>query len=391
MEALFEKQQRLLAATDTNFVRYKFHDIQWSAKMLALVGPRGVGKTTLFLQRIKLHHDVSDTLYVSADGTYFATHTLLGLADSFYKHGGKNLYIDEVHKYRNWSQELKEIYDSYPSLNVAFTGSSVLDITKGSADLSRRAPIYKMQGLSFREYLHIVHGIEVPIHSLDDIIQNKISMPGVAHPLPLFEAYLKNGYYPFGQDPAFDLELEELINKTIEVDIPNYADMNMATTQKLKQLLGIIAKSVPFKPVNKTLAEWIGVSRNDIGEHFVLLERAGLIAQLRDATGGIRGLGKTEKMYLDNPNLIYIYAFASGNADKGNLRETFFFNQMRVNHDVMSSKKGDFIIGDMTFEVGGRNKTQKQVRELDKAYIVKDDIEYGHGNVVPLWAFGLNY
>ncbi|MCF0200069.1 MAG: AAA family ATPase, partial [Bacteroidales bacterium] len=144
MEALFEKQQRLLAATDTNFVRYKFHDIQWSAKMLALVGPRGVGKTTLFLQRIKLHHDVSDTLYVSADGTYFATHTLLGLADSFYKHGGKNLYIDEVHKYRNWSQELKEIYDSYPSLNVAFTGSSVLDITKGSADLSRRAPIYKM-------------------------------------------------------------------------------------------------------------------------------------------------------------------------------------------------------------------------------------------------------
>lgn len=389
MDTLFEKQQRLLAATSTGFLRYKYHDIPWDTRMLALIGPRGVGKTTMFLQHIKMTHDLNDTLYVVADSTYFTTHTLLELADRFYKYGGKNLYIDEVHKYSNWSQELKEIYDSYPSMKIAFTGSSVLDITKGSADLSRRAPVYHMQGLSFREYLQIAHGISVPAHTLEEIVHNKLSLAGMEHPLVYFSEYLKRGYYPFGNDPAYDIELEELINKTIEVDIPSYADMSITTSRKLKMLLGIISRSVPFKPVNKTLSELIGISRNDISDYFILMERAGLIAQLRDATGGIRGLGKTEKIYLDNPNLINVLAANASNV--GNIRETFFFNQMRVNNDVVSSKHGDFIISDKTFEVGGRNKKQKQVRDIPNSYIVKDDIEYGHGNVIPLWAFGLNY
>lgn len=389
MEALFETQKRILANTDTRFLRYIYKDIKWNSRMLALVGPRGVGKTTLFLQHIKLHHKPEDTLYVSTDSTYFTTHTLLELVDRFYKNGGKNLFLDEIHKYGRWSQELKEIYDSYPTLRIAFTGSSVLDITKGVADLSRRAPVYKMQGLSFREYLFMFHNLSVPVHTLSDLLDNKISLPGVEHPLPLFADYLRKGYYPFGQDPAFGMELEELINKTLEVDIPNYVNMNMGMVRKLKQLLGIIAQSVPFKPVHTTLAGLTGISRNDIAEHFVLLERAGLIGQLRNATGGIRGLGKIEKMYLDNPNLIY--ALAPENANTGNLRETFFFNQMRVNNGVISSKSSDFTINNMTFEVGGAHKKQKQIAGLKDAYIVKDDIEYGHGNIIPLWAFGLNY
>lgn len=389
MEALFETQKRILANTDTRFLRYIYKDIKWNSRMLALVGPRGVGKTTLFLQHIKLHHKPEDTLYVSTDSTYFTTHTLLELVDRFYKNGGKNLFLDEIHKYGRWSQELKEIYDRYPTLHIAFTGSSVLDITKGVADLSRRAPVYKMQGLSFREYLFMFHNLSVPVHTLSDLLDNKISLPGVEHPLPLFADYLRKGYYPFGQDPAFGMELEELINKTLEVDIPNYVNMNMSMVRKLKQLLGIIAQSVPFKPVHTTLAGLTGISRNDIAEHFVLLERAGLIGQLRNATGGIRGLGKIEKMYLDNPNLIY--ALAPEKANTGNLRETFFFNQMRVNNDVISSKSSDFTINNMTFEVGGSHKKQKQIAGLKDAYIVKDDIEYGHGNIIPLWAFGLNY
>ena len=389
MDTLFEKQQRLLDFVSTDFVRYKYDEIAWNSRMLALIGPRGVGKTTMFLQHIKMHHNIADTLYVMADSTYFTTHTLLELADKFYKHGGKNLYIDEIHKYTNWSRELKEIYDSYPTLKLAFTGSSVLDITKGVADLSRRAPVYHMQGLSFREFLRIAHGIVVPQHSLDQILSNNISLPGVEHPLPLFEEYLKKGYYPFGTDVAFELELEEIVNKTIEVDIPYYAEMNMGTARKLKQLLGVISKSVPFKPVKKTLAEIIGVSRNDISDHFILLERAGLIAQLRDATGGIRGLGKVEKVYLDNTNLAYM--LAPNDSDTGNIRETFFNNQMRVKHDVISSNKGDFKIDGYTFEVGGRKKGQKQIAGIENAFVVKDNIESGSGNIIPLWAFGLNY
>ena len=389
METLFEKQQRLLDFVSTDFVRYKYDEIAWNSRMLALIGPRGVGKTTMFLQHIKMHHNIADTLYVMADSTYFTTHTLLELADKFYKHGGKNLYIDEIHKYTNWSRELKEIYDSYPTLKLAFTGSSVLDITKGVADLSRRAPVYHMQGLSFREFLRIAHGIVVQQHSLDQILSNNISLPGVEHPLPLFEEYLKKGYYPFGTDVAFELELEEIVNKTIEVDIPNYAEMNMGTARKLKQLLGVISKSVPFKPVKKTLAEIIGVSRNDISDYFILLERAGLIAQLRDATGGIRGLGKVEKVYLDNTNLAYM--LAPNDSDTGNIRETFFNNQMRVKHDVISSNKGDFKIDGYTFEVGGRKKGQKQIAGIENAFVVKDNIESGSGNIIPLWAFGLNY
>lgn len=379
----------LLNYTSLSFKMYKFKEIGAHKRMFGIVGPRGVGKTTMILQYIKEHLNISETLYVSADNMYFSTHSLIGLADRFVKQNGRNLFIDEVHKYKNWSQELKQIYDTMPELTVGFTGSSVLDIYKGAADLSRRAPIYEMQGLSFREYLHLFHDIEASTYTLDDILKGEVRIPGTDHPLPLFNDYLRRGYYPFGLDAAFEIELQQVINQTMETDIPTYAEMNVSTGKKLKQLLAIIAESVPFKPNASKLAEMIGISRNSLSDYLYYIERAGMIAQVKDTTGGIRGLGKTEKIYLDNTNIAY--NLGRDNVNIGNIRETFFYNQMRVNNPVIASKVSDFEINGITFEIGGRKKGQKQIDGLEHAYIVKDDIEYGYGNVIPLWMFGLNY
>lgn len=388
MQKLQEFFRRKLQETPLDFVRYKYADIHWQARMFGLVGPRGVGKSTMLLQHIKRELDPAVTLYVSADHLYFADHTLVDLADTFVKMGGRHLFIDEIHKYAQWSRELKQIYDTYSDLQVGFTGSSVLDILKGEADLSRRAPIYEMQGLSLREYLALFHGLSVPVYPLEAILRHEVELP-VPHPLPLFADYLRRGYYPFGRDVDFETELLQVVTQTMEADIPQYAQMNVSAGRKLKQLLVVVAKSVPFKPVAQKLAETSGISRNLIGDYLYYIERAGMIAQLRDDTGGIRGLGKTEKLYLDNPNIIY--ALSSAEAEIGNVRETFFFNQMRVRHDVVASRLADFRIDGRDFEVGGRKKGQRQVASAAEGYVVKDDIEYGYGNIIPLWHFGLTY
>ena len=389
MEQLYQTSRLLVKSVDTLFVRYLYDRIKWNGRMLGIVGPRGVGKTTMLLQHIKMCLPIERTLYASADNLYFVDHSLVELASAFVKQGGVHLIIDEVHKYEGWSLELKQIYDTLPDLQLIFTGSSILDIYKGVSDLSRRAPIYEMQGLSFREYLQLFHNIKVPVFSLNEVLSHKTEIPGVAHPLPLFADYLKKGYYPFGRDEDYERELEQVINQTMEVDIPQYAMMNVSTGRKLRQLLVVISKSVPFKPVMTKLASLIGVSRNQLGDYLLYMERAGMIAQLRDDTGGIRGLGKVEKVYIDNTNLAYV--LGNNATDIGNLRETFFFNQMRVNHDVVSSDKADFIIDGRTFEVGGRKKGQRQIADVVEGYVVKDDIEVGYLNVVPLWNFGLCY
>ena len=389
MEQLYEFFTRKLKSTPTDFLRYKYNQIKWQGRFWGLVGPRGVGKSTMLLQYIKLHLNIKDTLYVSADQLYFSEHKLVELADHFVKMGGKHLFIDEIHKYEGWSRELKQIYDSYDDLQVVISGSSILDIYKGLADLSRRVPIYHMQGLSFREYLRLFHQIETPVYSLEDILVHKAVIPGVEHPLPLFQDYLRRGYYPFGKDEEFEMELLQVITQTMEVDIPQHLLANISLGRKLKSLLLVVAKSVPFKPVMQRLADATGISRNDIPSYLIYMERAGMIAQLRDATGGLRGLGKVEKLYLDNTNLIY--ALSPDKADIGNVRETFFMNQTRVANEVISSPISDFEIDGRTFEIGGRKKGQKQIQDAAEGYIVKDDLENGYANTIPLWAFGLNY
>lgn len=379
----------VLQQTVSAFHRYMYSQVSWQTRMFGLVGPRGVGKSTMILQYIKEHRDSHKMFYASADHLYFSSHTLVELVDEFAKEGGEQIFIDEIHKYENWSRELKQIYDSHPDIKVGFTGSSVLDIYKGYADLSRRAPIFMMQGLSFREYLSLFHQIEVPTYTLKDIIEQKAKLPGINHPLPLFRDYLMRGYYPFATESDFELRLRQVINQTMEVDIPLYAKMNVSTGRKLKKLLAVISQSVPFKPVMDSIATIIGVSRNVLPDYFLYMEQAGMIGQLRDDTGGIRGLGKVDKVYLDNATIAYLLGGKS--ADIGNIRETFFYNQMRVTTDVISSRLSDFEIDGKTFEVGGKKKGKKQISGASEGYVVRDDIEYGSGNILPLWAFGLTY
>ena len=373
------------------FKRYNYDKLPWEARLVGLMGPRGVGKSTLILQHIKSKspEEQAKSLYVSADHSYFTTSTLIETANQFVREGGEWLYIDEVHKYEGWSQELKQIYDSHPGLHVFFTGSSILDIIDGEADLSRRAILFDMQGLSFREYLEMFHGIKTPIRSLEDILNGKTEIEGLQHPIPLFNQYLRVGYYPFSKEGFFQQRLQQVIRLTMEVDIPQYANMSPATGKKLRRMLSIIASNVPYKPEATGLANEIKVSRNDIPTYLLYMEKAGMIGQLRDETGGMRGLGKTEKVYLDNTNIIY--ALSGENANIGNVRETFFYTQTRLALDVTSSKVSDFSIGKYTFEVGGAKKSHRQIKDVANSFIVRDDTEYANGDILPLWAFGLLY
>ena len=389
MQTLFEYSNRLISNVDKKFTRYLYNTIHWENRLIGIVGPRGVGKTTLVLQYIKNNLDVRHTLYVSAEDFYFAKHRLSDLASDFVKWGGKYLFIDEIHKYPDWSNELKLIYDYHNHLKVVFTGSSVLDLKKGSADLSRRAVLYNLQGLSFREYLMLFHQIEVPVFNLNEILNHQVKVPQMAHPLPLFADYLKRGYYPFALEPDFDLKLLQVVHQTLESDIPVYAGMNVSKGRELKQLMAIIAESVPFKPNMTKISEILAISRNVIADYLLYMEEAGMLAQLRDDTKGIRGLGKINKVYLDNTNLVYI--LAGGNANKGNIRETFFLNQCRVHHQIVSSNLADFKMEDKDFEVGGKNKGLKQIKTAENGFLVKDDIETGFFNTIPLWHFGLMY
>lgn len=378
-----------LEQVSSTFHRYMYGQVSWEARMFGLVGPRGVGKSTMILQYIKEHRNERRIFYVTADHLYFSSHTLVDMVDEFAKEGGEQIFIDEIHKYPDWSRELKQIYESHPDVKVGFTGSSVLDIYKGSADLSRRAPVFFMQGLSFREYLMLFHHIEMPAYTLSQILDHQAKVPNVSHPLPLFHDYLQRGYYPFADEGDFALRLRQVLNQTMEVDIPLYAGMNASTGRKLKKLLAVIAQSVPFKPVMDSIASVVGVSRNVLPDYFLFMEQAGMIGQLRDDTGGIRGVGKVEKVYLDNTNLAYVLGGSS--TDIGNIRETFFYNQMRVTSEVTSSRISDFEIDGKTFEVGGKGKGKKQIADAKEGYVVKDDIEMGANNIIPLWAFGLTY
>ncbi len=388
MEKLYELFYAKLDETPTSFLRYLHHRINWNNRMIAILGERGVGKTTLILQKIN-QDGIEHTLYFGADNVYFAQHSLFDTANEFYRKGGQRLYIDEIHKYPSWSTELKMIYDYCPQLQVVITGSSILDLYKGIADLSRRIISYTLVGLSFREFLAMTKGIDLPPVTFEEILRHKVTFPTGERPLALFDDYLKTGYYPFWNETDFATRLNNVINQTVENDIPTYAKMNIATSRKLKQLLFIISQSVPFKPNYTEIGAAMECDRGTVADLAYYMDKARLTMSLRHQDDGMKNYGKPEKLYLGNTNLIY--ALSEGKPEVGNLRETFFLSQMQVNQEVFASKAADFLINGKTFEVGGKNKNKKQIAEVKDAFVVKDDIEYGYENTIPLWHFGMGY
>ena len=380
MERLMQRYQAQLDRTKTDFVRYLHDEIRWEARLNAILGARGVGKTTLMFQHILLSGERDISLVVFADDIYFSKHTLLDMADTFYKNGGKHLYIDEVHKYKHWSTEIKNIYDQLPDLQIVYTGSSILDLEKGGADLSRRQLKNYMHGMSFREWLQMTKGIVVQKYTLDDILSAKVVFPYAKHrPIPLFKEYLRGGFFPFCCEEDYFERLNAVVEQTLETDIPH----------KLKQLMQIISQISPFKPNYSDLARDISVARNDLKDYLYYMEKSGMIQSLPSPAIGMTRLAKVEKIYLDNTNLMY--ALIGTPPDVGNLRETFFFNQMRVRNTVTASEVSDFLVDGHTFEVGGHKKGRRQIVEVPDSYVVKDDIEYATAGIIPLWMFGLNY
>ena len=377
--------------------RTSWDEIEWKARLIGLKGARGVGKTTLLLQHIKLFHPLDGSvLYASVDNIWFSEHKLYDMASEFAKRGGKYLFLDEVHKYPNWSQELKNIYDDLPELKVVFTGSSLLEILNAKSDLSRRAIVYEMQGFSFREYLNRNENLALPILKLEDILTNHLSLSqqilSQVKVLKYFPEYLKNGYYPFYNElpSLYHSRINEVVNLIIEIEIPQLRGVESAYVYKIKQLLYVISESAPFIPNITKLSERIGITRNSLLAYLNALHESRLTFSAQKPGNGMNILQKPDKVYLENPNLMY--ALADKQTDIGNVRETFFANQLRKSHQVNLSEASDFLIdGKYTFEVGGKDKGKKQIATLENAYIVADDIEYGMGNKIPLWLFGFLY
>lgn len=399
METLFAKQDRLLDHLQTQLVRHQMHEINWDARLLAIRGARGVGKSTLMLQYIKTHYAQysREVLYCTLDSIYFATHSLLDLADTFYKYGGRHLFLDEVHKYKRWSQEVKEIYDMYPDMRVVISGSSLLKILTGDADLSRRCVSYSMQGLSFREYLQFYKGIDIAPTTLVEVLEHPevicSQVNAQCQPLPLFKDYLKNGYFPFYMENSIDYytQMEQVVNYVVETELPSECGVDMANVRKIKALIGILATTVPFEVDITKLSSMIEVHRNTVIEYLSNLNRASIIKLLYSQISTVKKMQKPDKIYLENPNLIY--ALATDEVKIGTVRETFVVNQLSYGHTVEYGKvSGDFKVdGRYTFEVGGKSKTYEQIAGIPDSYILADDMETPLGHKLPIWVVGFLY
>ena len=393
METLFAKQDRLLLLTSTEIIRTLMHRINWDAQLVAIRGPRGVGKTTLMLQYMKLHYEVysREVLYCTLDSVYFSNHTLLELADVFVKNGGKHLFLDEVHKYPTWSKEIKEVYDMYPDLKVVFSASSLLNILNADADLSRRCIPYEMQGLSFREFLLFYKQMSFPVCTLEYYL-DLIHFLNI-HILPLFKEYLQYGYYPFYLKNQIDYytSIEQVVNFIVETELPQLCGIDVGNVRKIKALLGILATSVPFEVDISKLSTTIGIHRNTVIEYLNSLEKAKLLHLLYADLLSVKKMQKPDKIFLDNPNLLY--ALASHPVKIGTARETFVVNQLSCDNEVEYGKKtGDFRVnGRYILEVGGEGKTYDQIADVPDSYILADGIETPYRCKLPIWIVGFLY
>ena len=397
MEALFRDSNRRLANTSMKLTRYLLTEIDWSNRFITITGSRGVGKTTLIYQHMKETFSGSDkALYVSMENPYFYNHSIIDLIEDFHNNGGRCIFLDEVHKYEKWSRELKFVYDSFSDLYIVITASSILDIYKAEADLSRRAISYSLEELSLREYIEFNSGKKLPSFSFQEIIKDHVKIAEILlkdiKPILEFNNYLKHGCYPFFKEgkSVYREKVLNAINLIIEVDLIGIKGFDYSLVPKLKKFQYLISTSLPFTPNITKLSERLGVSRPTLLKAIQHLEEAQLVIALHKEARGIGVLTKPEKLFVRNTNLMY--AYGDEKVDVGARRETFFVNQVSISHELTLANRADFIVdGKYTFEVGGKNKDSSQIRGIKNSFLVKDNIEVGFGNVIPLWLFGFMY
>ena len=394
-ETLIQKYSQIEQLQDYEYKRYFYDVVDFNDKMVGILGSRGIGKTTFILQYLKeLDISRSKKLYFSADSIAFSNHSLYEIAETFARNGGEVLAIDEIHKYKNFEHELKEIYD-FLDLKVIFSGSSALQLEHKKADLSRRAVLYRLHGLSFREFLELKLNKKFNVYGLDELLENHLD---IAHdltknfkPFEYFKEYLQSGYFPyyFENPKSYGLKLEETVNTVIESDLPIIFNIEPQNIQKLKQLISLICSSKPFELNLTNLSKKIEINRTTLYQYIHYLNLGNLLYSLKAKTKGDTIFVKPSKLYLNNPNLTFYYCQGS---DIGTIREQFFANMLRVNHQLSYPTKGDFFVDEkFTFEVGGKNKNFKQIANVSNSFVASDDIEVGFGNKIPLWLFGFLY
>jgi predicted AAA+ superfamily ATPase len=400
----YKDMERLIAKSDLRIANSHFKlqrkvqgnmNLEW--QMNGIFGARGVGKTTLLLQSLKkLKKQGKEVLYLRLDDLYFTENRIYDIADEFRKNNGEYLYLDEVHKYKGWTRELKNIYDSMPSLKIVFSGSSIIELSKQEADLSRRALMYQLPGLSFREYLQLANIIDFPIYTLDEILANHNTIATeISIEIPVlkyFKQYIKSGFYPFflKKNRDYFLTLEQIIRTVIEVDFQHIEQFDNSKSKQILILLKVVSSSAPFIPNISKISEKTGLHRQTVLLYLFYLEKAGLIKLSNYPNKFISRLQKPDKLFLDNPNLFFVLNPEMINV--GSLRETFALNQLDVKHEVTLHKQADFFVDNkFVFEIGGKNKGFKQIEDLDNAYLFLDDIEIGYKNKIPLWLLGFLY
>ena len=396
LQPLYDNYHRKIAKIDLRFKRYLYRQINWKTRIISIRGPRGVGKTTMLLQHIlENYEDIDQTLYVSLDDLWFATHNLMDLVDWADRHGISRLYLDEVHRYDEWSLILKNIYDNYPDMSIVYTGSSLLVIDNAVADMSRRQTSYTLYGLSLREYLELEGILSYEPVPLEDLpgshVRIAMDIIGRIKIAPIFERYLSQGYYPFYRESPedFPMRLRETVTAVIDSDLPSVERVAYETLQKVRRLLMIISENVPFEP---NMAElWRQLSTdNELGlKMLYALDKAQILTLLNVKAKSYKYLTKPDKIYLANPNLMHALC---PQVDIGNERETFFLSQLRVGHNISFPNRGDFLIdGKYMFEVGGKGKSFEQIAGVSDSFLAVDDTDVGYGNRIPLWLFGFLY
>ncbi|MBR6848186.1 MAG: ATP-binding protein [Bacteroidales bacterium] len=399
MDTLFAKHDRLIANTSLDIVREMMNRVHWDARLLSIQGAKGVGKSTLLKQYIKLNYQPGDrkVLYCSADTIDFSRRTLVDLAGEFVMNGGERLIIDEIHKYEGWSREIKEIYDLFPELKVIISGSSLLSLLAGDADLSRRCVKYTMSGLSFREALRFYEHIDLPVWTLEDILARPYelwqSVAAHCKPIQQFKKYLQYGYYPFYLEDPLDYytRIEQVVNYVVETELPFICKIDVAYTRKIKALIAVIAEGVPYEVNANRLAAAIEIGRDTVVGYLKNLGDAKLLNLLYSDKKSVGKLTKPDKVYLENTNLLY--ALSPSSVDIGTARETFAITQLSEDHLVEYGKdKGDFKVDSKyRFEIGGKDKGFKQIADLPNSYVFADDIESPNGAKLPLWMLGFLY